>query len=143
MFLVSGQQFESGTEFYKRQFTNITIPWIFTYNVDGSFITTWKYMGTNPEIVIYRLTAQGLPSNVPIPRNQFSGRVNFIGDVIRTGSKDATLSIRDFTKQDEGDFECSIQGALSIAHKVTIIAIGKIQNHQIIPSYLFIFMIKS
>ncbi|XP_046852653.1 cell adhesion molecule 2-like isoform X2 [Xenia sp. Carnegie-2017] len=119
---VSGQQFESGTEFYRRQFTNITIPWIFTYN-GGSFITTWKYMGTNPEIVIYRLTDKGLPLNDPIPRNQFSGRVNFIGDVIRTGSKDATLSIRDFTKQDEGDFECSIQGALSIAHKVTIIAI--------------------
>lgn len=100
-------------------------------------------MGTNPEIVIYRLTDKGLPSNDPIPRNQFSGRVNFIGDVIRTGSKDATLSIRDFTKQDEGDFECLIQGAVEMAHKVTIIAIGKIQNHQIIPSYLFIFMIKS
>ncbi|XP_046852647.1 contactin-2-like isoform X1 [Xenia sp. Carnegie-2017] len=131
---VSGQQFESGTKFYRRQFTNITIPWIFTYNGDGSFITTWKYMGTSPEIVIYRLTDKGLPLNDPIPRNQFSGRVNFIGDVIRNGSKDATLSIKDFTKQDEGDFECSIQGAVSIAHKVTIVAIvlSNVTNFRVI-----------
>ena len=63
-----------------------------------------------------------------VARNQFEGRVKYIGDKGGGVLKDATLTIERFTKQDGGNFEIEIIGDNPIQMKAitTLQAKGKL-----------------
>ena len=72
-----------------------------------------RYSYTSPagqHIHIYSVGKGGKPVLDQVARNQFEGRVKYIGDKGGGVLKDATLTIERFTKQDGGKFEIQIIG---------------------------------
>ena len=90
-----------------------------------------KYSYTSPagqHVYFYSVDERGKPQLDQVARNQFEGRVKYIGDKGGGVLKDATLTIERFTKQDAGKFEIEIIGEIPIQMKAitTLQAKGKL-----------------
>ncbi|CAB4012301.1 hemicentin-1-like [Paramuricea clavata] len=103
---------------YKREYTTIEIPFTFNDNKFASVIWYYKKRGSSGSLItIYDVNPQG--ESIPVDSNQFTGRIEFKGDFANT-NRDATLAIKDFMKQDEGNFTCEVRGPKIRRQTVTI-----------------------
>jgi hypothetical protein len=97
---------------------------------DKQFATVqWEYkkLGSlDGLLLIYVLDGTGRIVSVadnPSHR-QFADRIEFKGDIAK---KDFTLAIRNFVKDDEGVFSCSVRGAVPFEREVTVKAMGMLK----------------
>ena len=131
-FLVRGQSIPPPAKIFVDEFTTARIPYSYQYVGDKKYeVYEIRYSYTSPagqHIHFYSVGEGGKPVLDQIARNQFEGRVKYIGDKGGGVLKDATLTIERFTKQDGGKFEIEIIGDNPIQMKAitTLQAKGKL-----------------
>ena len=97
---------------------------------DRPFATVqWRYKklaSLDSLSLIYELDDKGaIVSFADNPSHtQFADRIEFKGDIAK---KDFTLAIRNFVKDDEGVFSCSVRGAALFEREVTVKAMGMLK----------------
>lgn len=72
---------------------------------------------------IYDVDSVG--NTITVGQNPFTDRIEFKGNFEGTG-KDATLAIKSFTTQDEGEFICEVKGGTIFSREVILKAKGSI-----------------
>ncbi|XP_028401488.1 contactin-1a-like [Dendronephthya gigantea] len=110
---------------HERQYTTIQIPWKLNDYGEFSFINyAYKKSGSPADQWrdIFIVKSDG-SVNIPSNTDQFKNRLEFKGDLRNNLRIDATLMIKDFMKQDEGDFRCSVRGPVPLVRVVAINAV--------------------
>ena len=122
--VVVSRQFTSpqNKEPYVREFSTVEIPWRFEFGGQFDEIR-WSYRSGKGEFSqIYSVNSTGIATLGAVTFDQFRGRLSYGGPI---SAEDATLRIKRFTKQDEGEFRCEVIGEVIINDKVTLQVIGK------------------